>query len=225
MLNKKALQIGCLCLAGLFATPSTADFFDFFAIDPVTTSIDSQVKILSEKAPALNPNVLKLGLQAYLKAKQQGLVSHDLLTIVDYSKPSSAARLWVFDLKRNDILFQERVAHGKNSGPGEMATSFSNEARSLKSSLGVYVTKGTYVGNHGYSMRVVGLERGINDMAAPRAIVFHAAAYVRERVAGHSWGCFALRPEITQSVINTIKDGSVVFAYHPDWVSRSRFLS
>lgn len=230
---KKTLRVGLLGIASLFSTFASANFFNAYDYhSTVSDSLDSQAKLISAKAQNLDPHVLKLGLQAYLKAKQQGLEQKDLLTIVDYTKPSTETRLWVIDLKENNVLFQELVAHGKNSGDN-LPTSFSNQPSSLKSSLGVFITEDTYVGKHGYSLRLAGLEKGINDMAEARDIVVHAAAYVGEQFAkihgrlGRSWGCFAVNPKIAPSIINTIKGGSLVFAYYPDrhWLSHSPFLS
>lgn len=212
-----------------------------------TTTIDSSLKTsdlpenfdinavaakLSAKAETLDPNIVKLGLEAYLKARAQGLDKGQILTIVDYQKPSTQPRLFVFDLKTNNLLFKELVAHGKNSGDN-MATSFSNSPSSLKSSLGVFLTSNTYFGHHGYSLRIDGLERGINDMAASRAIVVHAADYVSNAFArahgrlGKSWGCFAVDPSVSSALISTIKGGTLIFAYYPDqhYLTHSNYVA
>jgi len=234
--------IGIACLAstyayaeglfeGLFSTPSYAVGGNTSTITS-TGSLNDTVKAITAKAPSLNPEALKLGLQAYSKVREEGRDQKQLLTIVDYSKPSTEPRLWVIDLKDNKVLFHEYVAHGKNSGDNE-ATSFSDRPGSLKSSIGVFLTANPYYGQHGYSLRVQGLERGFNDNALSRAIVFHAAAYVSSDFAqsygrlGKSWGCFAVNPSVADSLINTIKGGTVVFAYYPDkhYLSSSQFLS
>jgi len=176
--------------------------------------------------------VIKVGLTAYQKARKQGLDGKELLTIIDYSKSSRDRRLLVFDMKSQKVLFNTWVAHGKNSG-GENATSFSNSSRSLKSSLGVFVTSDTYTGKHGESLRVQGLEPGVNDNAYRRDIVFHSAAYVGEDVArtrgmvGRSWGCMAVDPNTIKPLINTIKGRTLVVAYYPDenWLKSSSFLT
>ncbi|MEO8964193.1 MAG: murein L,D-transpeptidase catalytic domain family protein, partial [Gammaproteobacteria bacterium] len=121
--------------------------------------LNQEAKAISAQATNLDPAVLKLGLTAYHNARKQGLDNKQLLTIIDYSKPSSQRRLWVVDLKNDKVLFNTWVAHGKNSG-GVKATSFSNNPSSLKSSLGVFVTSNTYTGKHGTSLRVEGLEHG-----------------------------------------------------------------
>lgn len=234
---RKTIQVGLLGVASLFSTYAVADWSISDYFNSITPSFNvgsesSQVKILSAKAPSLNPEAIKLGLQAYNKVRQEGMDQQQLLTIVDYSKPSTERRLYVFDLKQNNVLFREYVAHGKNSG-GNVPTSFSNSPSSLKSSIGVFVTQQTYIGKHGYSLRVNGLERGINDMAASRAIVMHAASYVGADVAskygrlGKTWGCFGVSPRAAGPIINTIKGGTVLFAYYPDrnYMRHSRFMS
>lgn len=225
MMLKQLIRMISILTCSLFSTLACAYPMNYF-------NINSEARLLSYKAQNLNPQVIKLGLQAYLRARAEGLDQQQLLTIVDYSKPSWQRRLWVFDLKDNNILFQELVAHGKNSGRS-IPTSFSDDPRSLKSSLGVYLTRGTYTGKHGYSLRLAGLERGYNDMAEAREIVVHAASYVSDSFArvhgrvGCSWGCFAVNPGVSTHLINTIKGGSLVFAYYPDrnWLSHSSFLS
>lgn len=232
---KKLIQVGVLGVVSLFSTYAAADWsfplFDFSSFSSSSPELDSQARTLSAKAPSLNPEALKLGLKAYHKAREQGLDNKQLLTIVDYSKPSTERRLYVFDMKQNNVLFHEYVAHGKNSGDN-LPTSFSNSPSSLKSSLGVYVTRQPYVGSHGYSLRINGLEKGINDMAARRAIVVHAANYVSDEVAktygrlGRTWGCFGISTRVAHSVIDTIKGGTVIFAYAPSrsYISHSQFV-
>lgn len=179
-----------------------------------------------------SPKVLKLGLEAYQKAKVRGLVRRPVLTIIDYSKPSTQARLWVLDLRTNRVLLHDYVAHGKGSGE-ENPVRFSNRPQSLESSLGVYLTGSPYRGHHGYSLRLVGLEKGINDRAFSRDIVVHAASYASAQFLklhgrlGRSFGCFAVRPQISMALINTIKKGTLMFVYYPDkhWLSSSRFLT
>jgi hypothetical protein len=194
--------------------------------------IDKQTQIIESETDNLDPNVLRLSLKAYVKARQRGLDSKQLLTIIDYSKPSSERRLWVFDLKHGRELFNTWVSHGKNSG-GSVASSFSNSPGSLKSSLGVFVTDEPYMGGHGLSLRIKGLEHGINDNAYSRDIVFHGARYVNSQTAsqygqvGRSWGCPAVSQDTIKSLIDTIKENTVIFAYYPDkhWLNSSEFLT
>ena len=138
--------------------------------------------------------------------------------MIDYSLPSTEPRLWVFDLTRVRILYRELVAHGRGSGDN-VATEFSNDEGSYMSSLGLFITDEAYVGKNGYSMRLRGLDPGINDHAYDRAIVVHGASYVSRKVAdeggrlGRSLGCPAVRPKVAHKLIDTIKDGSVMYVY------------
>lgn len=144
----------------------------------------------------------------------------DVLTLIDFSRPSTEERLFVFDLKRRKLLFSSVVAHGRNSG-GNYATSFSNEYGSYKSSLGFYLTGETYQGKNGYSLTLDGLEKGINDRARERAIVVHGAAYADPSVAarggrlGRSFGCPAVPQKLSRPLIDAIKGGSVMYIYAP----------
>ena len=212
-------------LAVVLATPLLAEPCHTTAPQPLVSALLGQ-------APGLSPKVLQLALNAATCAENRGLVRRrDLLTVIDYSLPSSEPRLFIFNMITHKLLFRELVAHGKNSG-GDRASFFSNSSGSLASSLGLYVTADTYVGNNGYSLRLKGLEEGINDMAWDRAIVMHGAYYVsREAIKalgrlGRSWGCPAVRAEIADKIINTVRGGSPIFAYYPDknWLATSAFL-
>lgn len=140
-----------------------------------------------------------------------------ILTLIDFSKPSTEKRLFVFDMEKKRLLYSSVVSHGRNSGEN-YATSFSNQNGSYKSSLGFFLTEHTYQGGNGYSLILNGLEKGINDKAKERAIVVHGAAYANPAVAssgrlGRSLGCPALPTQMAKPIINTIKDGSVMFIY------------
>ena len=180
----------------------------------------------------LSPRVLQLALQAAEVATKQGLVSGRVLGVIDFSLPSTTRRFWVLDREQKRVLFHEFVAHGKGSGEN-FATSFSNRLGSLQSSLGLYITESTYEGNHGYSLRLHGLEAGVNDQARPRAIVIHGAWYVSQTMIsqhqrlGRSQGCPAVEESVVKPLIDTLKDGNLIFAYYPDnhWLSTSRFLN
>ena len=181
-----------------------------------------------------------LSKQAYEYAKKgfdklvaQGkILNNSVLSIVDFSQPSSNKRLYVIDLKNYKVLFNTWVAHGRNSGR-DMAQSFSNQESSFKSSPGFYLTGNTYRGGHGYSLRLAGLENGINDNAFNRAIVMHGAEYVNPALIasqgyiGRSLGCPAVPVKLATPIINTIKDGSLLFIYHPgsSYLERSTVLS
>lgn len=193
--------------------------------------LQREVQILKSEAGNIDSNVLRLSLIAYLSAHKQGYGSKPILTVIDYSKPSSERRMWVFDLRNNRTLYNTWVTHGKNSG-GAYATSFSNSPGSLKSSIGVFVTAGPYFGKNGYSVRLRGLE-SVNSNAYNRAIVIHGARYANPDIIrsygqiGRSWGCPAVSTAVATPLINTVKDNSIVFAYYPDrsWLSHSRFLN
>jgi len=188
---------------------------------------------LVKQAPGLRAGVLRLALNATGCAEERGLVKRrDLLTVIDYSLSSSVPRLFTFDLNARKLLFRELVAHGRSSG-GDLASFFSNSPGSLATSLGLFVTADPYFGGNGYSLRLKGLEEGVNDMAWDRAVVMHGASYVsRAAIAalgrlGRSWGCPAVRKEIAKKMIDTIRGGTPVFAYYPEksWLSNSAFLS
>lgn len=164
-------------------------------------------------------------------AKEGKLRNENILSIVDFSLPSTKKRLFVIDISSGQLLFNSLVSHGRNSGK-EMATSFSNSPESYKTSLGFYVTAGTYRGKHGYSLRLEGEEHGINDNAMERAIVMHAASYVNEVLGrkqgyiGRSLGCPALPVKLHKKIISTIQNGSCLFMYSPDtsYLTRSKLL-
>ena len=211
------------------------------AVSLSAAAMAAPVELNSERASAeltwLTANgpsapVAEMAMQAASCATSAGDVTRaSTLTIIDYSRPSTEPRLWVLDLVRRRVLFTELVAHGRGSGE-LMATRFSNEEGSHASSLGLFVTGDPYQGAHGYSLRLRGLEPGVNDQAFDRAIVMHPAPYVDAAFAkgagrlGLSWGCPALRPAIATQVIDTIKSGSLVFAYFPDqeWIAASKYL-
>lgn len=153
-----------------------------------------------------------------------------VLTLIDFTKPSTEKRLFVFDMEKKKLLYSSVVSHGKNSGEN-YATSFSNEVGSYKSSLGFYLTGSTYRGKNGYSLLLDGLEKGINDRARERAIVVHGAAYANPSVCrsgrlGRSFGCPALPQALAKPVINTIKGGSVLFIYanNKEYTAKSTLL-
>jgi hypothetical protein len=181
---------------------------------------------------ALQRPVFQLALAAAACAVRSGSIE-DLttLTVIDYSRPSTEKRLWVFDLRTRELLFEELVAHGSGSGEN-IAQTFSNDAESHQSSLGLFRTEDTYVGRNGYSLRLRGLDAGFNDHAYDRAIVMHGAPYVSDALAraqgrlGRSWGCPALREGIAHEVIDTVKGNGLVFAYYPDpaWLAASKYL-
>ena len=184
-------------------------------------------------APAEWPRreVLDLAMRAYRRGRAEGQFDRPILTVIDYSLPSTEKRLWVIDLAKRQVLFHELVAHGQNSGE-VYAVDFSNRPESRQSSLGLFRTDDVYDGRHGESLRLVGLELGINDRAEERRIVMHGAAYVNPRVVqrfgqlGRSWGCPAVDRAVFPHIVRRIKEGTALFAYYPDprWLRQSRFL-
>ncbi len=184
-------------------------------------------RILTRLAPNADPTALRLAAEALSCAAPDA----SRLAVIDYSLPSTEPRLWVFDLVRKRLLFKELVSHGRGSGDA-VAHAFSNEPESHQSSLGLFRTLDSYYGRNGYSLRLQGLEPGINDLAYERAIVIHGADYVSESFIertgrlGRSFGCPAVRPEVTHRLIDVLKDDQYLFAYYPDqkWLQRSAFL-
>jgi hypothetical protein len=175
---------------------------------------------LSESSSQLpSKEVLKLAMEGWEKLEND--LKSPLLTVIDFSLPSTEKRLWVIDPSKGLILHHSVVAHGRNSGE-LLAKTFSNQPESFQSSLGFYKTAETYQGKHGYSLRLDGLEKGFNDQARNRAIVIHGADYAKEEFAkstgrlGRSLGCPALPPELSAKVIDLIKDGSLLFIYGND---------
>jgi hypothetical protein len=157
----------------------------------------------------------------YLKLKSQGKIENETLTIIDFSLSSKAKRLWVLDMTSYKVLFNTVVAHGRNTG-GEFATKFSNKNNSNQSSLGFYVTDNTYYGKNGLSLFLNGQEKGINDNARKRYVVFHGAKYANPDFAkrngrlGRSLGCPAVPTAFNTAIIKTIKNKSCMFIYHPN---------
>lgn len=191
------------------------------ANDIIKTNVESIYKNLIVNNYILpKMESFKMAMNGYFLLKEKGIIQKDILTIVDYSLSSNENRLWVIDLKKNSIIFQSLVAHGRNSG-NEFAATFSNKPESYKSSLGFYLTGETYFGKHGYSLRLDGLDKGVNNNARDRAIVVHGADYVSESFIkqngrlGRSLGCLALSQELTKEVIDTIKNKSCLFVYYP----------
>ncbi|MBM3163664.1 MAG: murein L,D-transpeptidase catalytic domain family protein [Chlorobi bacterium] len=204
----------------LAALPATGHAFSF-----QQNSLHKQISTISrspELKNRIDPKVLNMALVGYQSLKEQGKVIRDgILTVIDFNKPSIDERLFVIDINRGRLLYSGLVAHGSGSGEN-FAYSFSNTPGSHKSSLGFYTTGTTYDGKHGYSLRLQGMEPGINDNAESRSIVIHAADYVsydfirKNGRLGRSQGCPAVSFDSYQQVIDLIKDGSCLFIYHRD---------
>ncbi len=173
----------------------------------------------------LPPGVLMQALQAFARVDATGRVHNRLLTVIDYALPSSQRRLWVLEPDSRKILFHEFVAHGRGSAPEsnpDEATLFGNQPGSFRSSLGTFLTGEVYTGEHGTSLRLLGLDPGVNDLAEARRIVIHPAEYVSPTFRlrsggrlGRSWGCPALDPSVAPVIIDRIQAGSVLFAVGP----------
>jgi hypothetical protein len=187
--------------------------------------------LLAPPASGLDPQVLDLALKAAKNAQEKGFGQKKVLAVINYSLPSTKKRLWIFDLKKDKLLFHELVAHGKGTG-NNYAKKFSNRGGTLASSLGIFEATETYRGKHGYTLKLKGLEKGFNDNAEKRSIVIHGAWYATRAFAkkhgrlGRSWGCPALDKKVAKKVIDTLKGGSLVFIYYPDkkWLAGSDFL-
>jgi hypothetical protein len=170
--------------------------------------------------------VLDGAIAAYQRVQRAGLLHTPLLTVIDYSLPSTERRLWVLDPARLRVFFHEFVAHGRGSATEEtpeIASTFGNEPESRRSSLGTYLTGASYVGMHGYSLELLGLDAGVNDRAYERRIVMHPADYVsaayraeKEGRVGRSWGCPALDPAVATPIIDRIQAGSVLYVAGPE---------
>jgi L,D-transpeptidase catalytic domain len=187
-----------------------------------TAYADSLEAALVKAAPDANAKVIALAIRAASCSLAQGTPRAQRLAIIDYSRPSTEQRLWVFDLQHRTLLFHELVAHGRNSGEN-MASQFSNQNESKATSLGL----------NGYSLRMEGLEPGFNDHALDRGIVIHGAPYVSPDLArsngriGRSLGCPAVRPAIAHPLIDSMKEGQLLFSYYPDprWLNASSFIN
>lgn len=181
----------------------------------------------------LSQDAFNLAVRGFRKMMSLGTLQNtDILSIVDFSLPSNKKRLFVIDVTNGKLLFNTYVAHGRNSGK-DIANSFSNRANSFKSSLGFYVTGDTYMGDNGYSLRLQGKEKGINDNAYKRKIVMHGASYVSEAsieenggFLGRSLGCPAVPEELSKDIIDTIQNGSCLFIYKPNkqYIAKSSLL-
>ena len=189
-------------------------------------------KGLQKQADTLDPKVVRKTLSAIQCARYSGLEHNNILTIVDFSKPSSEKRLWIYDLEKNKLLFHTYVAHGIKSGL-LLPTFFSNKINSHASSIGIYHTNATYIGHHGLSLKLRGLDDEFNQNAYSRNIVVHGAWYVSEDFLkkygrlGRSWGCPAVPNEIIEPIINVLKDGSLLIVYYPNtkWFVESKYLN
>lgn len=220
-MNKKVslLYFFCfICLVGFLASATSCKAY--------TPKID----VLRQTE--MSPKVYKLALKAHKSAIRRGEVANpDIMTVIDYSKPSYEKRMWVIDLKNKSVLHHTYVSHGVATGHIK-AQKFSNIPGSKQSSLGVFKTGDIYVGKHGRSLNLHGLEKQFNANAYNRRIVIHGASYVGEERAkrksvGRSHGCPAVANHLAGPIINTIKNGTLLFIYYPDahWLNKSSYLA
>lgn len=201
---------------------------------PATDQLTSRhlTDVLKLQAPGLNSQVLSSAVAAMDCAVNHGADPAERLAVIDFSLPSTEQRLWIFDLKTQALVLQDLVAHGQGSGDN-LASNFSNVEGSHQSSIGLFRTQESYTGKHGYSLRMDGLEPGINDLARQRAIVIHSADYVdpswiaQYGRIGRSQGCPAVRPEVANMVVDSLKGGQFMFSYYPDdhWLATSPYLN
>lgn len=200
---------------------------------PHATTLKNHGQLLLEQLGHTYPQppslqALEVALNGYDQLK--GELKNQVLTVIDFTLPSTQKRLWIIDMAQQKVLLHTVVAHGRNSGQ-LLAEHFSNRPESYQSSLGFYKTAETYQGKHGYSLRLDGLEKGINDQARNRAIVIHGAAYANEEFAttagrlGRSLGCPAVPEALSATLIKLIKEGSLLFIYgkDPNYLQQSRF--
>ncbi|PZX55631.1 murein L,D-transpeptidase catalytic domain family protein [Algoriphagus chordae] len=214
----QTLAITFLLFIGIFPNPDFKDNNPTYisSIDPISVIYDG---LHTENGVLPSKEVFTMAIQGWYKMKEN--LKSKVLTVIDFSLPSTAKRMWIIDPEKGQVLLNSVVSHGRNSGD-LMAKTFSNVPESFKSSLGFYKTAETYSGKHGYSLRLDGLEKGFNDLARDRAIVIHGADYAREEFAksvgrlGRSLGCPALPSELSAQAIDLIKDGSLLFIFGKD---------
>lgn len=202
----------------------------FITDNDLNFSSDSSIEIVTDSIPTVEKLYKEMQLEGVVRfeAFSQAFTGYEelkpeksILTVIDFSLPSTEKRLFVLDLKQREVLFSSLVAHGRKSGEN-FATSFSNKIGSHKSSLGFYITENTYIGSNGYSLVINGLEYGINDKAKERAVVIHAADYCSMSMIkssgrlGRSFGCPALPAELNKPIIDCIKNGSLIYIYADD---------
>lgn len=220
------LFLPCTLFLGGKSSDSTPDFAERAAVSDVEAYASLYRSMQLEGV--VNWKAFRQAVAGYYKIDNR---KREVLTLIDFSRPSTAKRLFVFDMRERKVLFSSVVSHGKNSGDN-YATSFSNEYGSYKSSLGFYLTESTYQGKNGYSLILNGLEKGINDRARERAIVMHGAAYADPSVVsrggrlGRSFGCPAVPQKLSRPIIDAIKGGSVMYIYAetPDYLAHSSVL-
>ena len=224
-MRKTSMIIGIACLAGFItisSQPNINKIADTHQNDSLTTSSSTPNKSPIEQLyedielhKVLKYDVFELAMQGFNSLE---FSNRDVISIIDFSLPSTDKRMYVIDLKNKKLLYHTIVSHGRNTGEN-YAVNFSNKHGSFQSSLGFYRTENTYMGSNGYSLVINGLEKGINDQAKARAVVIHGADYCSESVIqstgrlGRSYGCPALPRSLNKPIVNTIKNGTMLFIY------------
>jgi hypothetical protein len=221
IVRKLFLYIFVSCLASLLSgfTPLPAGNEPATIIDAnpaclFSNNADQLYESLDLEQKGLSKQAFELAYKGYTRLLKKKMIQPGFLTICDFSQSSRQKRLYLIDIETNEVLLTTYVAHGRNSG-GEYATRFSNRPESRQSSLGFYVTEGTYQGDNGLSLRMQGIEPGFNDKAFRRGIVVHGAQYIGDGSIGRSFGCPAVPKNECGLIINTIKEGTCLFIYHP----------
>jgi len=200
-------------------------------IPQIDNQLESEIENIyqqSELSDKLNFKIFRMGM---VGLHHMEIPKKDVITIIDYSQPSTEKRLFIIDLVNNKLLFYTLIAHGKNSGEN-LATVFSNVPESKTSTIGFFITAETYMGSNGYSLRIDGIEKGINHNARKRDIIIHKADYVSEEFIkqegrlGRSWGCPALPNEVSKDIIDIIKEGTCIFVYGEDdnYIKKSNYI-
>ena len=218
-------------------TPTSTDISDVKPVVEAEPTAEEKINLLYEEFAAENANMpsqvsFKYAITGYNKLEADKKIENNLLTIVDFSLPSTEKRMWILDMDKNEVIYHTFVSHGKNTG-GNMATNFSNTPNSLQSSLGFYVTAETYYGKNGLSLFIDGMEKEFNSKARERYVVIHGADYAKEESIkrlgrlGRSYGCPAVPTEVSKEIINTIKGGSALFIYHnsDNYIANSTYLN
>lgn len=218
-------------------TTPVADLTTELPEENTENSAEAEIIRLYETFNSVNSTMpsmvaFKHGITGYQKLIEENKIANEILTIVDFSLPSTEKRMWILDMTTQKVLFNTYVSHGKNTG-GNEATNFSNTPNSFQSSLGFYVTAETYYGKNGLSLFIDGMEKEFNSNARSRYVVIHGADYATENFInrlgrlGRSYGCPAVPTEVSKEIINTIKGKSGLFIYHSnqDYVKNSTYLN
>ncbi|WP_291786647.1 murein L,D-transpeptidase catalytic domain family protein [Cecembia sp.] len=234
---RRTIILITLLVGGTFSSNFPVNSFPSYVLENLSLE-DHMIHLVSthtQNADKTLPtrDVLSFGVKGYLKLQAETSIPDGKpLTVIDFTLPSSEKRMWIIDMEEGEILHHGYVSHGRNSGD-LMAQKFSNTSSSYMSSLGFYLTGETYLGKHGYSLRLDGLEEGFNDKARDRAIVIHGAEYAKEEFIsqtgrlGRSLGCPAVPQEIANEVIDLIKNKSILFIFGNDetYVRNSQILN